>query len=178
MCGATKEKQPKLSKNRAPGNSFFLSHTALDGTTEATTLRRSMRIRPFIVILAALLLAGAGKASVVFRPGEKVKYLAPGEEEISGNAKQLFSIAQEAENKGDIGRAIKAYNHLWRKHPKDALAPGAVFRAAELTEQTGDYTTAATTYRVIVERYPSSPHFDEAIEAQFRIGEMYLGGRN
>src|SRR5439155_16486853 len=56
-------------------------------------------------------------------------------------------------------------------------APGAVFRAAELTEKTGDYTTAATTYRVIVERYPSSPHFDEAIEAQFRIGEMYLGGK-
>jgi outer membrane protein assembly factor BamD len=29
----------------------------------------------------------------------------------------------------------------------------------------------------LVEKYPSSPHFDEAIEAQFRIGEMYLGGK-
>jgi outer membrane assembly lipoprotein YfiO len=29
----------------------------------------------------------------------------------------------------------------------------------------------------VVERYPSSPHFDEAIEAQFRIGEIYLGGK-
>jgi outer membrane protein assembly factor BamD len=28
-----------------------------------------------------------------------------------------------------------------------------------------------------VERYPNSPHFDEAIEAQFRIGEMYLSGK-
>jgi outer membrane protein assembly factor BamD len=28
-----------------------------------------------------------------------------------------------------------------------------------------------------VERYPSSPNFDEAIEAQFRIGEMYLAGK-
>jgi outer membrane protein assembly factor BamD len=136
-----------------------------------------MRIRPYILLLGALLLVSAGRASVIFRPGEKVKYVAPGEEEISGNAQQLFSIAQEAENKGNIGRAIKAYNHLWRKHPKDALAPGAVFRAAELTEKTGDYMTAATTYRVIVEKYPGSPHFDEAIEAQFRIGEMYLGGK-
>ena len=28
-----------------------------------------------------------------------------------------------------------------------------------------------------MERYPSSPNFDEAIEAQFRIGEMYLSGK-
>src|SRR5437588_11705644 len=110
-----------------------------------------MRMRLFIVLIGALCLAGGGRASVIFRPGEKVKYVAPGEEEISGNAQQLFSIAQEAENKGNIGRAIKAYNRLWRKHPKDTLAPGAVFRAAELTEKTGDYTTAANTYRIIVE---------------------------
>jgi outer membrane protein assembly factor BamD len=29
----------------------------------------------------------------------------------------------------------------------------------------------------LVERYPSSPHFDEAIEAQFRVGEIYLNGK-
>jgi len=136
-----------------------------------------MRIRLFIFVLGALFLVSGGRASVIFRPGEKVKYVAPGEEEINGNAQELFSIAQEAEKNGNIGRAIKAYNHLWRKHPKDTLAPGAVFRAAELMEKTGDYMTAANTYRVIVGRYPSSPHFDEAIEAQFRIGEMYLSGR-
>src|SRR5207244_9640036 len=32
-------------------------------------------------------------------------------------------------------------------------------------------------FRILVEKYPSSPHFEEAIEAQFRIGEMYLGGK-
>src|SRR5207249_11953296 len=109
-----------------------------------------MRMRLLIIVIGGLCLADAGQASIIFRPGEKVKYVAPGEEEISGNAQQLFSIAQEAENKGNIGRAIKAYNHLWRKHPKDTLAPGAVFRAAGLIEKTGDYMTAATTYRVIV----------------------------
>ena len=36
---------------------------------------------------------------------------------------------------------------------------------------------AAMTYRWLVERYPSSPNFDEAIEAQFRVGEMYLSGK-
>src|SRR5437879_8224703 len=36
---------------------------------------------------------------------------------------------------------------------------------------------SANTYRWLVERYASSPNFDEAIEAQFRVGEMYLSGK-
>ena len=30
---------------------------------------------------------------------------------------------------------------------------------------------------MVVENYPKSPHFRESIEAQFRIGEMYLNGK-
>lgn len=116
-------------------------------------------------------------AAVIFRPGEKAKYVAPGEEEISGNAEQLFHTAQEAEKRGDLKRAIKAYRTLVRKYPKDALAPGSGFRSAVLQEQTQDYLAAAEAYRWIMERYPSDLHFDEAIEGLFRIGEMYLNGK-
>jgi|SRR5437660_744439 len=136
-----------------------------------------MRLRLFIIVIGVLCLAGGGQASIIFRPGEKVKYVAPGEEEISGNAQQLFDKAQEAEKKGNIGRAIKAYNQLWRKHPKDTLAPSAVYREAQLLEQQHNYIRSAGTYRLLVERFPGSPNFDESIEAQFRIGEMYLSGK-
>src|SRR5213595_1166175 len=136
-----------------------------------------MRMRLFIIVIAVICLGGSGRASVIFRPGEKVKYDAPGEEEISGTAQRLFEIGQESEKKGNMGRAIKAYNQLWRKHPKDTLAAAAAYRAAQLLEQEQDYIKSASTYRVLVERYPSSPNFDEAIEAQFRIGEMYLSGK-
>src|SRR5213082_965051 len=136
-----------------------------------------MRLRLFITVMGVLCLAGGGQASIIFRPGEKMKYSAPGEEEISGNAQQLFDKAQEAEKQGNMGRAIKAYAQLLKKHPKDALAPGATYRAAQLLEFEGDYMKAAMTYRWLVERYPSSPNFDEAIEGQFRVGEMYLSGK-
>ena len=136
-----------------------------------------MRMRLLIIVIGGLCLADAGQASIIFRPGEKVKYVAPGEEEISGNAQQLFDKAQEAEKQGNMGRAIKVYTHLLRKYPKDALAPGATYRAAQLLEFEGDYMKGANTYRWLVERYPSSPNFDEAIEGQFRIGEMYLSGK-
>ncbi len=135
-----------------------------------------MRTR-LLLLLVLGALAGAGQASVIFRPGEKAKVLAPGEEEINGNAQQLFSIAQEAERRGNAARALKAYNSIWRKYPRDTLAPGAAYRAAQLREQSHNYIKAADTYRVVVERYPGSPHFEEAIEAQFRIGEMYLNGK-
>ena len=116
-------------------------------------------------------------ASVIFRPKEKVKYVAPGDEEISGDAQQLFEIAQKAEKENDTARAAKAYKTLVKKYRKDALAPWAAFRAAQLWEGDQDYLKAAGAYRSLVDMFPASPYFEPAIEAQFRIGEMYLVGK-
>src|SRR5216110_2984669 len=135
-------------------------------------------IRVFLVLAGALfLLPEPGVGSVVFQPGKKAKFVAPGEEEISGNAAELFQIGQTAEKEGNIKRAIKAYKSLVKRHPKDALAPSALFRSAQLQEQVHNYTPAAEAFLQLVERYPSSPNFDQAIEGQFRIGEVYLNGK-
>jgi len=117
------------------------------------------------------------RSSVVFRPGEKVQVRAPGEEEMSGSAQQLFSKAQEAEKGGNLKGAIKIYRTLVRRHPRDTLAAGSVYHMAQLQEQIHDYLNAARSYAVLNEKFPKSERFDEAIEAQFRIGEMYLAGR-
>jgi outer membrane protein assembly factor BamD len=130
-----------------------------------------------IVAVASFLLPESGKASVIFKPGQKPQYVAPGEEEMSGDAAELFKIGQDAEKKGDTKRAIRAYKALVKRYPKDMLAAGALFRAAQLQEQVHLYTPAAESYAQLVEKYPSSPHFDEAIEGQFRIGELYLNGK-
>jgi len=135
-------------------------------------------IRAFLVLAAAaLLLPKPGRASVIFKPGQKAKYVAPGEEELSGNAAELFQIAQTAEKEGNLKRALKAYKTLIKHHPKDSLAPAALYRGAQLQEQLHEYTPAADSFRELVEKYPTSPHFEDAIEAQFRIGELYLNGK-
>src|SRR6184192_2460927 len=135
-------------------------------------------IRAFLVLAAAaLLLPEPGTASVIFKPGQKAKYVAPGEEELSGNAAELFQIAQTAEKEGNLKRALKAYKTLIKHHPKDSLAPAALYRGAQLQEQLHEYTPAADSFRELVEKYPTSPHFEDAIEAQFRIGELYLNGK-
>ncbi|PYL37362.1 MAG: hypothetical protein DMF36_09735, partial [Verrucomicrobia bacterium] len=49
--------------------------------------------------VAAFLLPESGKASVVIKPGKKPEYVGPGgvEEELSGDAVDLFQIGQVAE---------------------------------------------------------------------------------
>lgn len=116
-------------------------------------------------------------AAVVYQPGDKLKYIPPGEEQMNGNAEELFHIGQVAEQEHNAKRAMKAYKALVKHHPRDALAPGAVYRIAELLEQTNDLLNAAVYFRYLVEKYPNSSHFEDAIEAQFRIGEVYLGGK-
>ena len=135
-------------------------------------------IRAFLVFaVAAFVLPESGNGSVVFRPGKKAKYVSPGEEEISGDAAQMYQIGQTAEKEGNIKRAIKAYKSLVKRHPKDTLASAALYRSAQLQEQLHDYTPAAESFSQLVEKYPGSPHFEEAIEAQFRVGEIYLNGK-
>jgi outer membrane protein assembly factor BamD len=152
----------------------------LDGGDKLTTLRSPMKLRVSAFLFALVIglsFSQMGTAAVVFKPGKKAKYVAPGEEEMNGNAEELFHIAQKAEGKGNLKRAIRAYKTLVRRHPKDALAAGSIFRAGQLQEKIKDFTGAAMSFRTLMERYPSSPRFDEAIEGLFRIGEAYLGGK-
>src|SRR6266849_2078021 len=128
----------------------FSRPAQLDGVDNSITLPVPMKFRvlPLCFLLALeLFLSQAADAAVVFRPGEKAKYVAPGEEELSGNAAELFEIGQKAEKDGNPKRAIRAYRTLVRKYSKDALAAGATFRAAQLMEQVHEYLEAAGTYR-------------------------------
>src|SRR5215510_10225620 len=127
-------------------------------------------------VLALFFLPELGIGSIIFKAG-KTKYVVPGEEEMGGDAAELYQIGQKAEKDGDNKRAIKAYKTLVKTHPKDALAPTALFRSAQLQEQTHQFTPAADSYLKLVERYASSAHFDDAIEGQFRVGEIYLNGK-
>lgn len=139
-------------------------------------MKYSFRIL-FVSLLIWAALAAPLTASVIFKPGEKATYKAPGEDEMSGNAQQLFERAQAAERSGNLGAAIKAYRLIVKKHPRDTLAPGSCYRLGQLLEQTHKYLLAAESYAVLCEKYSKSERFEESVEAMFRIGEMYLTGQ-
>jgi outer membrane protein assembly factor BamD len=162
------------------GSGYFVYPGQLDWAGKVATLRNAMKY-PFRILILPVLIwcasPGPAAGSVIFKPGEKATYKTPGEEEMGGNAQELFSKGQEAEKTGNIKRAIKAYGTLVRRHPRDTLAPGSLYRMAQLQEQSHQYLKAAQSYSVLAEKFPKSDRFDESLEALFRIGEMYLAGR-
>src|SRR5438105_15039204 len=97
----------------------------------------------FVFAVTVFFLPELGTASIIFRAGEKAKYVPPGEEEMSGNAAELYQTGQTAEKEGNPKRGIRAYKTLVKRHPKDALAATALYRAAQLQEQIHEYTPAA-----------------------------------
>jgi outer membrane protein assembly factor BamD len=138
-------------------------------------MKHSFRIL-FLPLVICLAFSAPVRGSVVFKPGEKARYRTPGEDEMSKTAQQLFEQAQEAERRGNLSAAMKAYRTIIKKHPKDTLAAGSCYRLGQLQEQTHKYLLAAQSYAVLCEKYPKSEHFEEAVEAMFRIGETYLTG--
>src|SRR5450432_4145560 len=152
----------------------------LTAWTSFITLRIPMTYRVrFLLLFAAACVAFPERspAPVVFRPSEKARYKAPGEELIIGNANEMFSQAEAAEKSGERGRAIKIYKRMVKRYPRSNLSPEATYRAGRLTEDNGDLIKAAAIYRGLMEVYPQTQHFQEAIESQFRIGEVYLNGK-
>ena len=119
-------------------------------------------IRVLLVFaVAAFLLPESSKASVVFKPGKKPEYVGPGgvEEELSGDAVDLFQIGQAAENEGNYKRAIKAYKSLVKRHPKDKVAPEALYRAAKLQEQEHNFFGAADSFSAVSRKISRQPAF-------------------
>jgi outer membrane protein assembly factor BamD len=128
----------------------------------------------FLSFLTCLALAAELSAATIFKPKENVQPRAPGDEETSATAQQLFDRAQTAERRGDLNGAIKSYRIIVKKHPRDAVAAGSAYRLGQLQEQTHRYLQAAEAYAVVCERYAKNEHFEDAVEAMFRIGESYL----
>ena len=133
-----------------------------------------------ILLLPALIwlaFPDSAHCSVIFKPGEKARYQAPGEEETSGSAQELYARAQALENEGNLKAAIKTYRALVRHHAHDTLAAASIYRMAQLQEQINEPIKAAQSYIVLVEKFPKSDKFDASIESLFRIGEVLLAGR-
>jgi len=96
--------------------------------------------------------------------GKKVKYVAPGEEEISGNAQQAFRTRpQEAEKEGNFrGARSRLILTFLRKYSKDALGSRChLFGRRSCFEFERDYMKSANTYRLAGGEISSSPNFDE-----------------
>ncbi len=135
---------------------------------------------PFLpaISAAAFLLASASQLPAPLVWSENTwRYEKEGEEVASASsAEAQLAASKSYEDAGQAGRAISSYRAVVRRFPKSEAAPHALFRAAALLEGQKELMSAYDALNELVEKYPRSDKFNEALEAQFRIASQFLEG--
>jgi outer membrane protein assembly factor BamD len=134
--------------------------------------------RLHFLLLSLLALAFAtslAQATLVWRPGEGWSDESGSDVSASSSRDQL-ELAHKLEAQGQRDSALKAYKGLLRRWPLSFFAPEAQFRVGKILEDEGDFYTAFQAFQKMVTKYPSSDYFEQALNEQYRIANLYLAG--
>lgn len=138
-------------------------------------MRKTSRTLIWLSLFALLLGAVTASAALVWRPGEGWTD-EKGSDISASSSRDQLELAKQMEAKGDYDNAYKAYKGLVRRWPLSFSAPEAQYKIAWLEEQKGEFWQAYKSYQKMLEKYPSSTFFEQAIEREFAIGNLYLAG--
>jgi outer membrane protein assembly factor BamD len=132
--------------------------------------------RPLLCTLLALAFATSlAQATLVWRPGEGWSDESGSDVSASSSRDQL-ELAHKLEAQGQRDSALKAYKGLLRRWPLSFFAPEAQYRVGKIIEDEGDFYTAFQAFQKMVTKYPSSEYFEQALDEQYRIANLYLAG--
>src|ERR1700677_3614144 len=134
------------------------------------------RLRPLLFsVVASCFAASLARAELVWRPGEGWSDESGTDVSASSSRDQL-ELAHKLEAQGQRDDALKAYKSPLRRWPLSFFAPEAQFRTGKIMEDSGDFYNAFQAFQKMVTKYPSSNFFEEALEEQYRIANLYLAG--
>ncbi|MCS7062442.1 MAG: outer membrane protein assembly factor BamD [Methylacidiphilales bacterium] len=130
-----------------------------------------------IVLLNVLIFCGALtlEAGLVWRPGEGWVDES-GEIAAATSSREQLEIGNRYFEKGDYDNALKAYRSLIRRWPLSFMAPEAQFKIGQCLEKRGAFWDAYRAYNTMLQKYPNSEFFNQALERQMAIGNLYLAG--
>ena len=132
--------------------------------------------RYFLCSLLALSFATSlAHATLVWRPGEGWSDESGGDVSASSSRDQL-DLAHKLEAQGQRDAALKAYKGLLRRWPLSFFAPEAQYRLGKILEDEGEFDAAFKAFQTMVTKYPSSEYFEQALNEQYRIANLYLAG--
>jgi outer membrane protein assembly factor BamD len=135
-----------------------------------------LRSRLLLAFLVAFGFATSlAQATLVWRPGEGWSDETGSTVSASSSRDQL-ELAHKLEAQGARDAALKAYKGLLRRWPLSFFAPEAQFRVGKILEDEGDFYSAFQALQKMVTKYPSSEYFEQALNEQYRIANLYLAG--
>jgi outer membrane protein assembly factor BamD len=133
----------------------------------------------FRILLCSILALGfvtsVAQATLVWRPGEGWSDESGSDVSASSSRDQL-EMAHKLEAQGEREPALRAYKGLLRRWPLSFFAPEAQYRMGKIMEDEGDFYNAFQAFQKMVTKYPSSEYFEQALNEQYRIANLYLAG--
>ncbi|MCM8794949.1 MAG: tetratricopeptide repeat protein [Candidatus Omnitrophica bacterium] len=134
-----------------------------------------MKRRIIIAILLSSIVVTEAHAGWIWTP-ESRRWVNP-KYAAKDSPKAQMEWAQEFFEQKDYPRAAKEFLKLVQTYPRSELAPEAQYMAGlsyELADKPGD---AFACYKKLVEIYPFSQRFKDAIEREFTIAEAFKSGK-
>ncbi len=114
-------------------------------------------------------------AAWVWSP-EEGKFINP-DEKVQESPQEQFDYAMEFYKSKDLKQASHQLRLLLKRYPGSQIAPEAQYRLGTIFEEQGDYQRAFESYRDLLQRYPQTERMTEAVEREFKIGNLFLSGR-
>ena len=94
----------------------------------------------------------------------------------SGPASDQLAAADAFADSGDTEKAITTYRFVAKSYPKSAEAPKAQFKLAKQLDKKGQFEAAFKEYQTLLQKYPQTPNFEEAVADQITIANAFLKG--
>jgi outer membrane protein assembly factor BamD len=132
----------------------------------------------WFVVLGVLMFSWRCPAPLIYRPGEGWSYEVVGQEKWDRpRAKDQLEVAQKAFDQKKFNVALKASKRLVERWPLSDYAPQAQYLLARSYEAKRMDERAFKEYQKLVEKYPKSEHYKDAVARQFEIANRFLAGQ-
>ncbi|MBI5396669.1 MAG: tetratricopeptide repeat protein [Verrucomicrobia bacterium] len=134
------------------------------------------RIRLFALVALLALMAAPPPcpAPIVYRPGEGFETKGQAAQQATPKAQLEYGI--ELEKKREWDNALGSYRQLLRRWPTSIHAAEAQFHIGYCQEQQREYFKAFQSYQKVIDSYQGFEKFDEVLQRQFKIGNLFLSG--
>ena len=131
-----------------------------------------------LICLIAMALAAVpvARAALVWRPNEGWVDESTGSGLSASSSRDQLDVANKLFDANSYEAALKAYRILVRRWPISFFAPEAQFKIGMCEEKKGEFWAAYKAYQKMVQKYPASTFFQQALDREFAIGNLYLAG--
>src|ERR1700722_3572434 len=138
-------------------------------------LHKKIAVVLFSVIAFVFIVPMESQALLIWTKGEGWSWEHEGVATGTNPAAQL-KIAQDLQAKKHYRDAIPAYRRLIKRWPLSSSVQDARFGLAECFSAIGYHYKAFQVYQELVTKNPNTTHFDEVLQRQFAIGNLFLAG--